>query len=108
MAARAAGSEMLAVLLDAMPEQERTDLINQADRSGITAVFLAFQRCGACPSLRQKSQLLFDLLWCVIDMLLAGATGAGIEHLAALLDVRRSASTADAYVPDAQQDHASS
>jgi hypothetical protein len=44
MAARAAGSEMLAVLLDAMPEQERTDLINQADRSGITAVFLAFQR----------------------------------------------------------------
>jgi hypothetical protein len=44
MAARAAGSEMLAVLLDALPEQERTDLINTADRSGITAVFLAFQR----------------------------------------------------------------
>jgi hypothetical protein len=39
---------MLAVLLDAMPEQERTDLINQADRSGITAVFLAFQRCVRC------------------------------------------------------------
>ncbi|KAF6235941.1 hypothetical protein COO60DRAFT_1617611, partial [Scenedesmus sp. NREL 46B-D3] len=44
MGARAAGSEMLAVLLDAMPEQERTDVINLADRSGITAVFLAFQR----------------------------------------------------------------
>eukprot|EP00882_Tetradesmus_deserticola_P006660 GHRQ01007013.1.p1 GENE.GHRQ01007013.1~~GHRQ01007013.1.p1 ORF type:complete len:195 (+),score=75.21 GHRQ01007013.1:144-728(+) len=44
MAARAAGSAMLGVLLDAMPEQERTDLINQADKSGITAVFLAFQR----------------------------------------------------------------
>jgi hypothetical protein len=44
MAARAAGSEMLAVLLDALAEQERTDLINTADRSGITAVFLAFQR----------------------------------------------------------------
>ncbi|WIA33907.1 hypothetical protein OEZ86_007006 [Tetradesmus obliquus] len=44
MAARAAGAEMLGVLLDALPEQERTDLINAADRSGITAVFLAFQR----------------------------------------------------------------
>ena len=44
MGARAAGSEMLTVLLDAMPEQERTDVINLADRSGITAVFLAFQR----------------------------------------------------------------
>jgi hypothetical protein len=44
MAARAAGAEMLGVLLDALPEQERTDLINQADKSGITAVFLAFQR----------------------------------------------------------------
>ncbi|WIA13754.1 hypothetical protein OEZ85_007304 [Tetradesmus obliquus] len=44
MAARAAGAEMLGVLLDALPEQERTDLINTADRSGITAVFLAFQR----------------------------------------------------------------
>lgn len=44
LAARAAGTEMLGVLLDALPEQERTDLINTADRSGITAVFLAYQR----------------------------------------------------------------
>jgi hypothetical protein len=44
MAARAADAEMMDVLLDAVPEAERTDLINAADKSGITPVFLAFQR----------------------------------------------------------------
>jgi tryptophan synthase alpha subunit len=44
MAARAADAEMMGVLLDALPETERTDLINAADKSGITPVFLAFQR----------------------------------------------------------------
>jgi hypothetical protein len=44
MAARAAGAEMMGVLLDALPEADRTELINAADKSGITPVFLAFQR----------------------------------------------------------------
>lgn len=44
MAARAAGADMMGVLLDALPEGERTELINAADKSGITPVFLAFQR----------------------------------------------------------------
>lgn len=46
MAARAAGSEMLSALLDALPEEDRTQLINASDKSGITPVFLAYQRCG--------------------------------------------------------------
>lgn len=45
MAARAADADMMGVLLNALPESARTDLINGADRSGITPVFLAFQRC---------------------------------------------------------------
>jgi tryptophan synthase alpha subunit len=44
MAARAAGAEVMGVLLDGLPEEERTDMINAADKSGLTPVFLAFQR----------------------------------------------------------------
>lgn len=44
LAARAAGAEMLSTLLDALPEEERTELVNAADKSGITPVFLAYQR----------------------------------------------------------------
>lgn len=44
MAARAAGAEVMGVLLDGMQEEERTDMINAADKSGLTPIFLAFQR----------------------------------------------------------------
>eukprot|EP00878_Enallax_costatus_P003965 GHUV01004186.1.p2 GENE.GHUV01004186.1~~GHUV01004186.1.p2 ORF type:complete len:191 (+),score=59.06 GHUV01004186.1:313-885(+) len=44
LAARAAGAEMLSALLDALPDEEKTQLINAADKSGITPVFLAYQR----------------------------------------------------------------
>lgn len=44
LAARTAGADMMGVLLDAVSEAERTALINAADKSGITPVFLAFQR----------------------------------------------------------------
>eukprot|EP00879_Flechtneria_rotunda_P004851 GHRR01005125.1.p1 GENE.GHRR01005125.1~~GHRR01005125.1.p1 ORF type:complete len:196 (+),score=77.08 GHRR01005125.1:170-757(+) len=44
MAARAAGADMLSALLNQLPEQERTELINMPDKSGITPVFLAYQR----------------------------------------------------------------
>ena len=44
MAARAAGAEVMRVLLDGLSEEERTDMINAADKSGLTPVFLAFQR----------------------------------------------------------------
>jgi hypothetical protein len=45
MAARAAGAEMLAVLLGpGLPAAERVELANAPDRAGITPVFLAFQR----------------------------------------------------------------
>lgn len=56
MAARAADAQMMGVLLDALPEAERTELINAADKSGITPVFLAFQRCAAlaCWNLYQQ------------------------------------------------------
>lgn len=45
MAARAADADMMGALLDDLADLERTDLINAADKSGITPVFLAFQRC---------------------------------------------------------------
>jgi hypothetical protein len=44
MAARAADADMLMALLDDLAAEDRTELINKADRSGITAVFLAYQR----------------------------------------------------------------
>lgn len=44
MAARAAGAEMLEVLLAGLPEAEACQLINAPDKAGITPVFLAFQR----------------------------------------------------------------
>eukprot|EP00775_Hariotina_reticulata_P002654 gene2655-2953_t len=44
MAARAADAEMLTALLDDLTAEDRSDLINKADKSGITAVFLAYQR----------------------------------------------------------------
>jgi hypothetical protein len=97
MAARAAGSEMLAVLLDAMPEQERTDLINQADRSGITAVFLAFQRWVACPSLRQEER---TALWrAVVDMLMGVQGCRPTGYPLCVVQWLRGAGTADASGP---------
>lgn len=55
MAARTAGADMMGVLLDALPEAERTELINAADKSGITPVFLAFQRSVAYMSATSES-----------------------------------------------------
>jgi hypothetical protein len=44
LAARAAGADMLGVLLGALSPEERAELINQEDRSGLTPAFLAYQR----------------------------------------------------------------
>lgn len=68
MAARAAGAEVMGVLLDGLPEEERTDIINAADKSGLTPVFLAFQR-----SVRHSG------LWCALACThgaVAGRVGA--------------------------------
>lgn len=44
LAARAAGADMLGVLLGALSPEERAELVNQEDRSGLTPAFLAYQR----------------------------------------------------------------
>jgi hypothetical protein len=44
MAARAAGREMLEALLGGLSDTERAAAINEPDKSGVTAVFSAFQR----------------------------------------------------------------